>query len=760
MAEKIPGNNAEERRQDDLAEAARLSQEFLAGKKLPDAGISLNGQEIRNREDTQAAKNREDAQAHVGKKAQRDESWQGVMEGVDKAAGPRAGAEFRNPNDQGVDFQQIDQAKRDAAWQQVEQTVQKEANIELSPKPGTEFMAGKDRTDVGIDFQQIDQTNKAEASRMAQEGLAAEKAREIAQKAAGNEAYVQDLTGKINKADSQRIKEDVENRADAMISSGLVEEDLIAKRVERVAARKAAAEKLATERAEKERVAAEKAAAKKLEADRKAEEKRAAKIKAAERSKARKEAIKKFGKDVARQTEKVANVGRYVAGEAMETGKHRRKALMRGIKGAVAGWKEGEAARLKREKDEPEKYKVKGEAPIVKIWEKAIKPGAKALYETGKRGVEKIQEYRATRAEKLALAEQAKKEADDKKATELIEAIQRRAAIERDAEQGIDLHSLQSKVEKAVPGSAEKENLVAERNRLAESLTGKTMAERMADAEVATGKNLGYARRMDYVNALTGSERIVAGAEKEKAFLEREFSKLSPKEQQKYGNNFALFQKDLETPMRKMLKDSGLTSEQTHDVIYGLLEAGYKPQSIKKRGFFRSGREMIGPDNKPIKMKTADFLALIRTQGQKYDIGVSVSAQDRLNARWNNEVAKQVELSLAETSHDQNAVIEKAKEGYQKEIVALFARLFESFGGKTASPAEQKKASQPPKIINGDGGSMLGDLASEAGDANKYKAVFSPATIKRMAGLKQEGVEKNVINKVRAILEVLVEALK
>ena len=358
--------------------------------------------------------------------------------------------------------------------------------------------------------------------------------------------------------------------------------------------------------------------------------------------------------------------------------------------------------------------------------EKAANPDKKSLARkagevTGsiirgtKRVAERVGEYRASRVEKKAeaaklKAEKAEQARQEKEAAEAAKAAEKpkskkQEAVEKinsEAEEAIALKSLQKEVEKlraelreksqAESGESELLRLLSEREKLVEGLTGKSMAERMADAEKAAGKTFGYERRIDYVNALTSLEKINVKAEREISLAQAAFNALPEKERiKKYGKDKDAFNR-YSSELEKQRAKTGLSSEE----FYGLMAAGYKPEKTKNKGFFsfrlsfRSEKQVVTSDGKKIWMKEKDFKALATQKAGVYENSTTTEAQDRLNTRWNNEVAKQVEASMAETANDFNGAVERAKSGYERTREALLLEFIGSLSEEQLSPAQLK----------------------------------------------------------------------
>lgn len=236
----------------------------------------------------------------------------------------------------------------------------------------------------------------------------------------------------------------------------------------------------------------------------------------------------------------------------------------------------------------------------------------------------------------------------------------------------------------------ELEQLLSERERLAEKVTGKSITEVITEAEKKVGEILGYSTREDYVRALAPVAENSVRATKERIFAEQEFAKLSKSQQKKYGGNPKFFQDQMIERGKKM----GLSP----DEFYGLLNAGYSPQSIKNKGFFtlrlpfrnffRSEKRIVLPDGKKAWMRTKDFMAMAKMEGERYKDKIANEARRQLGEKWSDEVKRQTEESLEKTANDLDGAIERTRVAYREARINMLSEYLGGLGKKQLTVAQ------------------------------------------------------------------------
>jgi len=435
-----------------------------------------------------------------------------------------------------------------------------------------------------------------------------------------------------------------------------------------------------------------------------------------------------------------------------------------------------EEARKQKEKEEKERMAAeKAEArkaakeKIVKkakVFVKATVRGAKAFKESyfaeeekrrGKKAEAKAEKEAKRQAERGANQERVKREAEaNKEFKDNARADAQRRAEEakkaeesrrQKAEEQISLNFLQKEIDRLRKEieklRAQKESstepfenglkeLLSKRERLAEKVTGKSMAEVMAEAEKKVAQVLGYATREDYVRALSPVQENNVRADKEKDLINKEFSALSEKEQKKYGNNHDLFRQKMEERAKKL----GLSQ----DEIYGLLGAGYKIQDLGKKGFFslritfRSERKITAPNGKKVWMKTKDFMELAKMQGENYKSGIADEARRQTGEKWGNEVRRQTEESLEKTARDLDAATKRMQAVYRERRNNIFSELWGLGNGQLSEAqlrARQRAFGQKPKSGKGIDAFLdamfngSGKLSGLNGDVKKNSKIFN-----------------------------------
>jgi hypothetical protein len=345
--------------------------------------------------------------------------------------------------------------------------------------------------------------------------------------------------------------------------------------------------------------------------------------------------------------------------------------------------------------------------------------GLAEAYKIGKGWAKGFREWRTERAERRA---QEAKEAEQV-AQNGAKAEQAVVEGKTNAAESIDLHDIQKQLEalrsemKKIIGEGSKEDIIEEtseanaemselleeRQSLAEKVTGKNIAEIMVTAEKRVAETLGdgmYNTREEYVRAHLSREQNVLTIAKETDLLNTEWKNLSESQQKKYGNNFELFR----TKTYQKAQKNGFSE----DEFYGLMAAGYKPQSLKRKGFLnigrsisnvltlrlgrfgRSERRIVGPDGKKVWMRTKDFNKMAELEGKKFKNGIANEAQNRLGEQWGAAVKNETEDSLERIANDKNAAIERAKSPFEQGKKAMLVEILSGLSEQLANPSKLK----------------------------------------------------------------------
>lgn len=229
----------------------------------------------------------------------------------------------------------------------------------------------------------------------------------------------------------------------------------------------------------------------------------------------------------------------------------------------------------------------------------------------------------------------------------------------------------------------ELEQLLSQREVLAEKVTGKNIKEIMAEAERKVAEVLGYSTREDYVAALTPVEERSVKANTEENYINQEWETLSKRQQKKYGNNPDEF--------RRQMLERGQGAGLSQDETFALLEAGYKPQSIKNKGLFsfrrllhpfRSEKRIISSDGKKVWMRSKDFKRMAEMESERYNAVIREQASRQLGEKWGSEVRRQTEEFMEKEANDLERAELRTREAYRNQRIKMFSNYLEGLSKK------------------------------------------------------------------------------